>query len=305
MQVLIEEKFDGISVCVRYNGGSFVSLITRGNGLIGQDISPNAQYMPNIPKMIQETGEVTIRGELLMDQTTFNQHFKDRPRTDGSIPNARNQVAGLAGSKKNPDDLKHLTFVAYEYYGPARGETLLTEMDCINHLRNLGFTVGNIFKLVSSSSEAIAYYKEYETSIRETLPFQTDGLVLKVNSLQQQSLLGSTSNRPDHAVAAKPTPKACITKVLQLTWEMGLSGRYTPVAQVEPTLLAGEVMLRNVDMRNMSYLKAWADKGFDIGATIIVERTGDVIPYLVGIVTPQGVVGPGDGITSIETTSES
>jgi DNA ligase (NAD+) len=111
---------------------------------------------------------------------------------------------------------------------------------------------------------------------------------MKVNSFRLQGMCATTNNRPDHSIAVKPTPKACVTKVLSIEWSMGLSGRLSPVANVEPTLLGDEVILRNVSMHNLDYLTKWAAQGFDIGATIMVERAGDVIPYLKGVLTPEG-----------------
>jgi DNA ligase (NAD+) len=114
-------------------------------------------------------------------------------------------------------------------------------------------------------------------------------LVLKVNCLHAQGRVGSKNNRPEHSIAVKPTPKACTTKVLSLVWDAGLSGRFTPVAHVEPTHLDG-VTLRKVNMHNLDYLGEWVAKGFGIGAEITVIRSGDVIPYLTQVITPANPV---------------
>jgi DNA ligase (NAD+) len=229
--------------------------------------------------MISETGAVYIRGEAVIKIKDFKENLA------GSFENPRNTVSGLIRGKKHPELLKHVTFVAYDYYGSKRGLTEETETQIIQHLQHLGFEVPRMCVTVSNEQEALEVYKNYDSSGRDLLPWMTDGLVMKLKFLYHQDRLGANNARPEHSVAIKPTPKACVTRVLSLTWEQGLSGRFTPVAQVEPTPLDG-VTLRNVCMHNLDYLWEWARKGFGVGAVVTVIRSGDVIPYLTGIVAP-------------------
>lgn len=291
MQVLIEEKLDGVSVALTYQDGMLVSFVTRGDGLVGQDITPNADYIPSIPKIISAEGTVYVRGEMIMEEKTFNDHFKSRPRKNKtSIPNARNQCAGLVASKNNPEDLKHLTFVAYEYWGPLRGSEIRTELSACQLLISYGFETPRIKHLVDSPESAISFYQRYDSTLRTQLQYQTDGLVLKVNSYRLQDQLGTTGGRPDFARAVKPSSKTCITKVLRIEYSQGLSGRFSPLAHVEPTILGGEVTLKAVSMHNLDYLSKWVEVGFDVGATVMVSRAGDVIPHLSGVISSDGTI---------------
>jgi DNA ligase (NAD+) len=118
MQTLIQPKYDGVSLALTYQDHQLVAMVTRGDGNLGQDITPNAAHMPSIPKTIPESGTVHVRGEIIMLETTFNQFFKDRPRDEKmGIPNARNTASGLIASKSTPQDLQHLSFIAYDYPG--------------------------------------------------------------------------------------------------------------------------------------------------------------------------------------------
>lgn len=279
MQCIIEEKLDGLSISITYINGKLVKMVTRGDGKVGEDITPNAEHITSIPKTIKEVGEVHIRGEAIVTWADFKEHLSDK------FENPRNTASGLIRGKSTTQYLKHITLVAYDYYGEKRGVTEETEAQILHHLEHLGFTTPKIHAIVNTPEEAVKVYEDYDKTGRDQLPWMTDGLVMKVNDLNLQNRLCANANRPEHSTAIKPTPKACITKVLSVTWEMGLSGRLTPVAQVEPTYLDG-VTLRNVNMHNLDYLGDWVKKGFGIGAQITVVRSGDVIPYLTEVLTP-------------------
>lgn len=279
MQCVIQEKLDGLSISLEYRDGKLFQMLTRGDGKVGEDITPNAEHIPSIPKEISEKGVVCIRGEALIRLNDFKDHLADK------FENPRNTASGLIRGKSTVQYLKHITFVAYDYYGPLRGKGVDTEDRVQAYLGSLGFSTPKLCHTVNNPEEAIAVYEQYDKEWRDDLPWLTDGLVLKVNSLALQNKLGANNSRPEHSVAIKPTPKACITTVLSITWEMGLSGRYTPVVQVTPTPLDG-VTLRNVNMHNLDYLGEWVKKGFGIGAQVTVVRSGDVIPYLTGVLIP-------------------
>lgn len=297
MQCVVQEKLDGISLSLEYCGGILFRAVTRGDGSVGEDITSNVQHIPVIPKVIGDTDHLFVRGEALITSKDFKDHFAGK-----GFENPRNTTSGIMRGKSNDAELSHVTFVAYEYHGPKRGNELDTEDMVVKHLADLGFVVPFLSDVVDSPDGVYKIYLEYESAIRETLSWLTDGLVVKVNQIAQQNRLGVKNGRPDYAVALKPKPKACVTKVIGITWEQGLSGRFTPVAQVEPTALDG-VTLKNVNLHNLDYLGEWCKKGFSLGATIMVVRSGDVIPYLVGVINPgpgytqksESVVGDGIG----------
>jgi DNA ligase (NAD+) len=255
-------------------------MVTRGDGKVGEDISPNIPFMTSIPNKIPDLGHVFIRGEAIVNWNNFKEHLANE------FENPRNSASGLIRSKSKVELLKYLSFVAYDYYGPERIKRISKETEILAYLsQQLKFEIPKICRTADTPGEAVAIYEQYDKQWRDELPWMTDGLVMKVNDLNLQNKLGDRGGRPEHSIALKPTPKACVTKVIGLTWEQGLSGRYTPVAQVEPTPLDG-VTLRNVNMHNLDFLGLWVKKGFGIGATITVLRSGDVIPY------PQSVIIP-------------
>lgn len=280
MQVIIQAKLDGVSLCATYVDGKLNSLVTRGDGLIGDDITSHAEHMNNVPLTINKSGVVHVRGEGIMYESDFEQHFKSN-----GFKNARNTVSGMLKGR-DTKQLKYVRFVAYEYYGPDR-EEYRYESAHVTTLMSLGFEVPQLCQVVDNLDAAKNVYTQYdERGGREALPYKTDGLVLKVNDTQLHGKLPTVAGgRPGHATAIKPTPKAAVTKVLSVIWSMGLSGRFTPVAQLEPADLDG-VTLRQVNLHNLSYLREWVGKGFGVGAKVVVIRSGDVIPYLTQVLEP-------------------
>jgi DNA ligase (NAD+) len=296
MKVMFEEKLDGVSLQLTYIEGQLVSGVTRGDGNIGEDVTENIAHIPSIPKTIGTTGREDISGEVVLTHSNFDQFFKPMGKK-----NTRNCVGPTLQGKTRPELLKHFNFVAYGYHGPLRGSLIKTQEEMLVHLHSRGFDIPQLAKLLEGPQQLIDQYKLYDTQLRNTLPYTTDGVVLKVNDLEQQEALGSSNGRPVWAVAVKPTPMACVAKVIDLEWEQGLSGRFTPVAKVEPTPL-GDVTLRQINMHNLDYLSIWTfggyvetlkkevQGGFGIGAEVLVIRSGDVIPYLVDIINPAPTV---------------
>lgn len=291
-QVIIECKLDGISLRATYHNGKLLELVTRGDGKIGDDITAHAPYLTNLPQTISMMGEVHVRAEGVMYEADFTAHFKPQGKA-----NARNTVSGLLKGRSTPADLKYVHFVAYKLFGD--GAPTTTESDCIRTLRGLGFEVPGLCVLVQDVEMAQQVYTNYDKvgGTRESLPYKTDGLVMTVDEMSVQSRFADQANRPGYATAVKPTPKAAVSKVIGIEWAMGLSGLYTPVALVEPCELDGTTC-RRINMFNIDFLETWVHGGylesvkknvkggFGIGATVLIIRTGDVLPYLSDVVTP-------------------
>lgn len=288
MRAIIEAKIDGISLLLTYVGGKLESAVTRGDGFVGDDITENALHIKGVAHTIPYTDHpVYIRGEVVMYETTFKQAYSELKKSDGSqrYKNARNTTSGMCKGRSDPKDLANLSFIAYEVHGSARG-WLLTESRVIETLQKWGFEVPSLVIMVTTANEAEQVYLDYDQKGgREKIPYQTDGLVIKVNDISEQNKFPTVGNRPSYCVAIKPTSKVAITKVLGVTWEMGLSGRFTPVASVEPCDLDGTTNKR-LNLFNLDFLTQWHQKGFGIGAIIRVRRTGDVLPYLDDVITP-------------------
>lgn len=175
--------------------------------------------------------------------------------------------------------------MGYDYYGPSRGSKVKSESQVRSHLASLGFKTTIIGEVVDRVERAIEIYDEYDKVKREQLPYLTDGLVLKIEDFEVQEKFGVQNGRPGWAIAIKPSSKSVITTVTGLTWDnrKSAAGQFCPVAHVVPTPFDGTT-LRNVNMFNLDFLTEWVKKGFGIGAEIIVTRTGDVLPYLTGVV---------------------
>lgn len=280
MRVIIEEKVDGISGDLEYKDGILQSLVTRGDGVIGDDITPHAQHIRSIPKNIPEMGTVNIRGEIVLPLVDFKEYWLPK-----GAKNPRNQVSGLAKGRSKPEDLATLQFIGYSYYGPSRCKAVKTEEQVVEMLARWGFQTPFFKEVVNSPQAATEFYELYDKEGRDALPYLTDGIVVKIDDLAIQDRMPSQGGRPSWAVAVKPSPKAVVTKVTGITWEMGLSGRFSPVAQVEPRDLDGTT-LKNVNLFNLDRVKYWYTHGFGKGAEIMVIRTGDVLPHLVAVVTP-------------------
>jgi DNA ligase (NAD+) len=312
MQVSIQPKIDGIAVCATYHDHHLIALTTRGDGQVGDDITAHAPHIKNLPLTITDGGRVNVRGEAVIYQSDFQQHYAHLKKADGSprYKNARNTCGGLIKGRSESKDLNNVHFIAYEYHGPKR-DTIRYESGMIGHLFNLGFEVPQTWT-VDSAEQATDIYNQYDKQgLREQLPYKTDGLVMKVDDIQQHGRLPGSSGRPGHATAVKPTTKNAITRIRTdnpIIWSMGLSGRFTPVAQVEPVQIDGEVTVRQINMFNLRYLEAWVyggtiesvkgtktvQGGFGPGAEVLIERTGDVLPYLVDVIVPSPELTPAE-----------
>lgn len=271
----VDEKLDGISLCLNYNEGRLVSAVTRGDGIHGDNITQNAKYIRGVQLEVPDKENFSVSGEVVLPFLDFNSYWKNKGKA-----NPRNTVAGVCKGRSPEEDLRTLQFVACHYYGDKR-ISIPGELDLHKGFleSRLGFQIPSLSRVVSSFEELFAFYEQYDKTLRDTLPYLTDGLVIKVNDLRlQDEKFTITDGIPNYAVAIKPSPTVVMTKVIGLRWDMGLSGRLCPVAQVRPTEFGGTT-LRNVNMFNLDFLIEAYKKGFGIGATIVVERTGDVLPY--------------------------
>ena len=261
-----------------------VEFVTRGDGITGDDIFPHSKYISKVPQTIPETGITCIRGEIVMPLDNFKKYYKSK-----GVKNPRNLVSGLCKGRSSPKDLANMELVAYDYHGSLRNSEVVSESQALDLLEKYGFQVLVIREVLIYVRDAISIYEGYDASVglSDELPYLTDGLVLQVNKFEDQEKFDLLGGRPGWAVAIKPTSKSVITKVIGLTWDNRKSaeGSFCPVAQVQPADLDGTT-LRNVNLFNLDYLLRMYEKGFGIGAEILVVRTGDVLPYLKDVIVP-------------------
>lgn len=275
--LLVTEKLDGISISLRYEGGRLVLAATRGDGTTGEDITSNVRRMKNVPASVPLLDPFTVRGEIVLLKSDFTEHFSDKANT-------RNAASGTA-KRTDGKGSEHLSILAYQI---VEGVELLTEEIQYTTLENLGFKTPK-WVVVPTAEAVNLLWKEYEERLREALPYEIDGLVVRSNDLLHQISLGDSHGRPKGAVAFKFTPPARETVLTEVIWQVGGTGRITPVAVFEPVSLVGATVTR-ASLYNIAYIE---QLGVDLGSTILVVRANDVIPRV------QSVVRPSDG-TSVK-----
>lgn len=282
-EICCELKFDGLSISLVYEDGALVRAVTRGDGEQGDDVTANVRTIRSIPLRLAPgdwPARFEIRGEILLPWKNFERLNAEREAEELPLfANPRNAASGTLKSKSSAVAAKR-GLDAYLYY--LLGESLPTgyHYDNLQKAASWGFKVSKAMKVAKSLDEIYAYIDHWDEE-RKTLPVATDGIVLKVNSLEQQRRLGATSKTPRWAIAYKFQAERARTKLVKVTFQVGRTGAITPVANMEPVLLAGTVVkrasLHNEDMIRKLDLHE--------GDYVYVEKAGEIIPQIVGVDT--------------------
>ena len=267
-----EPKIDGISASLIYENGVLIKGLSRGDGVIGEDILKNLMTIENIPKKISEKNIpriLELRGEIYIGKKDFG-NIKD------DFANPRNAAGGSLRQKDSRQTAK--IPLKYFIYGFGTVEPMMfkTQSDFINKVSKWGFLTNPNNQIVKGLDEIEKQYKVIE-EIRSSLDYDIDGLVYKVNDLELQSRLGNTSSSPRWAVAYKFSSEKAITKIKEIVIQVGRTGAITPVAKVEPVTVGG-VVVSNATLHNEDEINR---KDIRIGDTVIIQRAGDVIPKVV------------------------
>lgn len=271
--LLVTEKLDGLSLAVNYEDGVLVSAITRGDGHVGERITPNARRMKGVPARLPEPLTVSIRGEIILKLSDMRRGF---PGYDAP---PRNKAAGTS-KRFDGAGCEHLTVMFYDLEG---GDVELeTEAEKFRRLEELGLIVPP--SSVTDLAGVLAIHKAYATKKRGALDYEIDGLVVRANDLRAQHLLGELGGRPRAAVAFKFASLAKISRVIAINWETGPTGRVTPIANVEPVEIGGATV-QFVALHNVSNVERL---GIGVGDEVLVSRRNDVIPYLEEVVVKHG-----------------
>jgi DNA ligase (NAD+) len=265
--LFVTEKLDGLSLAVTYDKGKLVDAITRGDGQVGERILSNACRMKGVPQKLKTAVSVTVRGEIIL-------RLSDMKKAFPGAANPRNQASGTS-KRFDGKGCEHLTVMFYDL----DGEDHPTEVKKFARLEKLGLEVPN--SKVTDLEGALSYHAEYHATKRAKLDYEIDGLVVRANDVHAQHMLGELGNRPRAAIAFKFASQAKVTKLVDVLWETGSSGRVTPVAIVEPVDLAGAVV-RRASLHTASNVAAL---GIGIGDEVLVSRRNDVIPYVEEVVT--------------------
>lgn len=277
----VELKFDGLAMNLRYESGILVSAATRGDGLVGEDVTANVKTIRTIPlRLPQGVPDILeVRGEVIMHKADF-ERLNDEQRLEGLKPfvNPRNAAAGcLRQLDPKVTAKRKLSFYAYGL-GEISEAVALTHSSILDRLQSWGFPVAKERRVVKGW-KALAEFHGWVKSIRQTLPFEIDGVVYKVNSLALQNELGFISREPRWACAHKYPPEEALTVVQDIDVQVGRTGKLTPVARLKPVFVGG-VTVSNATLHNEDFI---GELGLKIGDTVVVRRAGDVIPEVVRV----------------------
>ncbi len=278
-----ELKFDGVAISLRYQRGLFVQGATRGDGIQGDEITQNLKTIRSIPLRLpsspKESGSVEVRGEVYMNRGDFRKMNDERELIgEKTFVNPRNSAAGTL-KLQDPKTVaqRPLKFVAY--YLLEAGIETSSHFDNLQRLRKLGFPVSEHSKRFKNIKDVIGYWKTWEER-RDTLPYDIDGVVVKVDSLQDQQKLGTIAKSPRWAIAFKFTARSSQTVLKNITLQVGRTGTITPVAELEPVFVGGTTVSR-ATLHNEDYIN---ELGIRLGDTVVVEKGGDVIPKVSGVI---------------------
>jgi len=274
-----EPKMDGLALELKYKDGVLVRASTRGDGLVGEDVTHNALCISNIPSIINHKGQIEIRGEAFINKLVFaNVNAELVNKGDKPFANTRNAVAG---SMRQLNPLvtrgRQLSFFAYGISVPSLG---LTQYEFLQKARDLGFETSEYIELCHNVEEVFAYYRRM-MDIRPQLNYDIDGVVIKMNSFQALNLEGNTNKTPRGYTAYKFPPSEASTRLLSVTYSVGRTGAITPVANLQPVALHG-VIVSNATLHNWDEI---GRLGVMVNDVVVVERAGDVIPKIVGVLS--------------------
>lgn len=271
----VEYKFDGLSIVVEYEKGNLVKAGTRGNGKIGEDVTAQVKTIKSVPLSIPFKNKIIVQGEGMITLPNLEKYNKIATEP---LKNARNAVAG-AIRNLNPKETakRNLDLFAYSI-NYIEGKKFETQKEANDFLIENGFKTASFFKICKTSDEIINEIKKIG-EIKNSLDILMDGVVVKLNEIQNREELGYTSKFPKWAIAFKFEPEELSTVLKDVVWQVGRTGKLTPIAQIEPVTLAGATVCR-ATLNNMGDINR---KGVKKGARVFVRRSNEVIPEILGI----------------------
>lgn len=278
-----ELKFDGLAIELVYKNGIFVQGSTRGDGIIGEDVTANLRTIKTIPLKLQKNiGYMEVRGEVLMDKEEFKKLNEERLKNGLSLfANPRNAASGsIRQLDPKITSSRNLIMFAYGVGDYSKKVGFKTQFEMMNFLKSLGININKNIKVVSGISGAIDFFDDIAKK-RDYLPFEIDGIVIKVNDLSLQERLGEISKSPRWATAYKFLAKQETTDIIGIEVSVGRTGILTPVAILSPVNIGG-VVVKRATLHNQDELDK---KNINIGDRVLVERSGDVIPEVVKVIS--------------------
>ncbi|MDR0835599.1 MAG: NAD-dependent DNA ligase LigA [Tannerella sp.] len=279
-EVVAELKYDGSSISLIYENGRLVQAITRGDGTRGDDVTANIKTIRSVPLKLKGVypEKFEIRGEVLLPWSEFERLNRERAAQEEPLfANPRNAASGTL-KQQNPSIVAERHLDAYLYYVLGENLPYKTHYENLAAARTWGFKIPDVIKVCNNIQEVLDYINFWDSE-RKNLPVATDGIVLKINSLHQQRLLGFTAKSPRWAVAFKFQAEQAETILESVSFQIGRTGVITPVANLKPVKLAGTVVKR-ASLHNADIIK---ELDIHIGDSVYVEKGGEIIPKIVGV----------------------
>lgn len=277
VEYMAEMKIDGLAMSLTYDNGEFLYAATRGDGVVGEDVSSNVITIKSIPLHVDEKREFEVRGEVYMSKATLEKLNKERSENgEELLANARNAAAGSIRQLDSKIASKRNLEAFWYYYVDASSYGFEKHSDSLNYLTSLGFKTNPERRICKGINEVIEYIKEY-TEKRKSLPYDIDGIVIKVNDLKYYQALGYTAKTPKWAIAYKFPPEEVITKLEDIIFTVGRTGKITPNAVLSPVRVQGSMIAR-ATLHNEDFVTS---KDVRIGDYVSIRKAGDVIPEVV------------------------
>lgn len=280
VKYIVETKIDGLSVALEYRNGIFVRGATRGNGLVGEDITENLKTIKNIPKKIKEPIDIIVRGEVFIGKKDFEKMNEEREENEESLfANARNAAAGSL--RQLDSSIAAQRPLDIYIFNVQKSDTIefKSHIESLRYLEKIGFNVNPVKIECNTISEVIKEIN-YIGENRENLSFGIDGAVIKVDDLKQREVLGTNYKTPKWAIAYKYPPEQKETLLKDIVFQVGRTGAITPMAILEPVKVAGSTISKTT-LHNEDFIK---EKDLRIGDTVVIQKAGDVIPEVVKVI---------------------
>lgn len=279
-EFVVECKYDGLAMSLIYENGSFVRAVTRGDGLVGEDVSTNIKTIQSIPMRIPERRHVEVRGEVYMPKKSFEElNERQKKNNQALFANPRNAAAGSIRQLDSSVCASRKLDAYWYYFQNAQDFGILTQQEALDRMRSLNFKVNPLYKVCKNTKEIWEFIQSIQEK-RNDLPYEIDGMVIKLNSLSDQRTLGSTAKVPRYATAYKFPAERVQTRLLDIVITVGRTGKITPNAVLEPVRIAGTTVsaaqLHNEDMI--------LSKDLRINDIVVVQKAGEIIPEVVSSV---------------------
>ena len=279
IEYVVETKIDGLSVSLEYVKGEFVRGATRGNGLVGEDITENLKTIKHIPKKLKEAVTITVRGEVFIGKEEFEKMNQERLENEEPLfANARNAAAGSLRQLDSKITASRPLDIYIFNVQKSEDIVFKSHFESLKYMKKLGFNVNPVVEKCKNIPEAIEAINKIGEN-RENLSFGIDGAVIKVDNLKQREILGTNYKTPKWAIAYKYPPEKKATKLKDRVFQVGRTGAITPMAILEPVKVAGSTISKTT-LHNEDFVK---EKDLKIGDTVVIQKAGDVIPEVVEV----------------------